>query len=111
MEQKKEKIPWKVVLPFGFILAGWSMLWAVYNNFVPVYLQAGNPVFDAAGSAVTFGFGLTAFTAGLSGPGLRRIMLDSVRDAIALKGEGATYLAVNRAFCDLLGRPEIVHYL
>lgn len=65
MEEKKEKINWKVILPFGFILAGWSMLWAVYNNFVPVYLQAGNPVFDAAGSAVTFGFGLTAFVAGL----------------------------------------------
>jgi maltose/moltooligosaccharide transporter len=65
MEEKKEKLNWKVILPFGFILAGWSMLWAVYNNFVPVYLQAGNPVFDATGSAVTFGFGLTAFAAGL----------------------------------------------
>jgi MFS family permease len=65
MEQKSEKLDWKVILPFGFILAGWSMLWAVYNNFVPVYLQAGNPVFDANGSAVTFGFGLTAFAAGL----------------------------------------------
>jgi|WetSurMetagenome_2_1015567.scaffolds.fasta_scaffold48071_2 maltose/moltooligosaccharide transporter len=65
MQEKKEKLNWKIILPFGFILAGWSMLWAVYNNFVPVYLQAGNPVFDAAGSAVTFGFGLTAFAAGL----------------------------------------------
>jgi len=65
MEEKKEKLNWKIILPFGFMLAGWSMLWAVYNNFVPVYLQAGNPVFDAAGSAVTFGFGLTAFAAGL----------------------------------------------
>lgn len=37
---------------------------------------------------------------------LRRTMLDSVRDAIALKGEDASYLAVNRAFCELLGRPE-----
>lgn len=64
-EEKKDKLDWKVILPFGFILAGWSMLWAVYNNFVPVYLQAGNPVFDATGSAVTFGFGLTAFAAGL----------------------------------------------
>jgi MFS family permease len=65
MEEKKEKLNWKIILPFGFMLAGWSMLWAVYNNFVPVYLQAGNPVFDAAGSAATFGFGLTAFAAGL----------------------------------------------
>jgi MFS family permease len=61
----KEKLPWKIILPFGFLLAGWSSMWAVYNNFVPVFLQAGNPVFDRAGAAVTFGFGLSAFTAGL----------------------------------------------
>jgi maltose/moltooligosaccharide transporter len=61
----KEKLPWRTILPFGFLLAGWSSLWAVYNNFVPVFLQAGNPVFDRAGAAVTFGFGLSAFTAGL----------------------------------------------
>jgi MFS family permease len=61
----KEKLPWRIILPFGFLLAGWSSMWAVYNNFVPVFLQAGNPVFDRAGAAVTFGFGLSAFTAGL----------------------------------------------
>jgi maltose/moltooligosaccharide transporter len=61
----KEKLPWKIILSFGFLLAGWSSLWAVYNNFVPVFLQAGNPVFDRTGAAVTFGFGLSAFTAGL----------------------------------------------
>lgn len=61
----KEKLPWRTILPFGFLLAGWSSLWAVYNNFVPIFLQAGNPVFDKAGTAVTFGFGLSAFTAGL----------------------------------------------
>ncbi len=37
---------------------------------------------------------------------LRRIMLDSVRDAIALKGENGAYLAANHAFCELLGLPE-----
>jgi len=61
----KEKLPWRIILPFGFLLAGWSSLWAVYNNFVPIFLQAGNPAFDSAGTAVTFGFGLTAFAAGL----------------------------------------------
>lgn len=64
-EKVKEKLPWRTILPFGFLLAGWSSLWAVYNNFVPIFLQAGNPVFDKAGTAVTFGFGLSAFTAGL----------------------------------------------
>lgn len=61
----KEKLPWKVIVPFGLLLAGWSALWAVYNNFMPVFLQAGNPVFDKTGTAVTFGFGLSAFTTGL----------------------------------------------
>lgn len=61
----KEKLPWRIIVPFGLLLAGWSSLWAVYNNFLPVFLQAGNPVFDKAGAAVTFGFGLSAFTAGL----------------------------------------------
>jgi maltose/moltooligosaccharide transporter len=65
VEKTKEKLPWRIILPFGFLLAGWSALWAVYNNFVPVFLQAGNPVFDKTGTAVTFGFGLSAFTAGL----------------------------------------------
>jgi maltose/moltooligosaccharide transporter len=65
VEATKEKLPWRIILPFGFLLAGWSALWAVYNNFVPIFLQAGNPVFDKAGTAVTFGFGLSAFTAGL----------------------------------------------
>lgn len=62
---RRERLPWRIILPFGFLLAGWSSLWAVYNNFVPVFLQAGNPVFDKTGTAVTFGFGLSAFTAGL----------------------------------------------
>ena len=37
---------------------------------------------------------------------LRKTMLDSVRDAIAMKGANDAYLCVNRAFCDLLGRAE-----
>ena len=64
-QTKNEKLNWRVILPFGFLLAGWSSLWAVYNNFVPVFLQAGNPDFDRTGAAVTLGFGLSAFAAGL----------------------------------------------
>ncbi len=64
-ESVNKELILKVVLPFGFLLAGWSTLWAVYNNFVPVFLQAGNPVFDKGGAAVTYGFGLSAFAAGL----------------------------------------------
>jgi len=37
---------------------------------------------------------------------LRRTMIDSVRDAIALKDASSVYLAVNRSFRELLGRPE-----
>ncbi|WP_449242281.1 PAS domain S-box protein [Desulfovibrio sp.] len=37
---------------------------------------------------------------------LRRTMIDSVRDAIALKDAESVYLAVNRSFLEMVGRPE-----
>jgi len=46
---KKEKMPWAVILSFGLLFAGWSFAWAIYNNFVPIFLQAGNINFDKAG--------------------------------------------------------------
>jgi len=65
MESKKEKLNINIILPFGLLVAGWSALWAAYNNFLPVFLQAGNPDFDKSGAALTLGFGLSAFYAGL----------------------------------------------
>ena len=32
------------LLGFGFL--GVSLLWVLYNSYVPIFLQAGNPAFD-----------------------------------------------------------------
>ena len=51
------------LLGFGFL--GVSFMWLVYNSYVPVFLQAGNPAFDQTQGATTAGFGLSAAMAGL----------------------------------------------
>lgn len=48
------------LLGFGFL--GVSVLWTIYNAYVPIFLQAGNPEFE--GTAKTLGFGLSAGLAG-----------------------------------------------
>ena len=48
------------LLGFGFL--GVSVIWTLYNAYVPIFLQSGNPEF--AGAAKTFGFGLSAGWAG-----------------------------------------------
>lgn len=59
------KVSLKIVLLFGMMFAGWNIVWAVYNNYMPVFLQAGNPEFDALGVALTRGFGLKPFATGI----------------------------------------------
>jgi MFS family permease len=44
---------------------GIELLWRVYNNFVPLYLKSGDPVFDATQPSPMMGFGLSTFAAGL----------------------------------------------
>jgi MFS family permease len=51
------------LLGFGFL--GVSLVWLVYNSYVPIFLQAGNPAFDQNVGATTVGFGLSAAMAGL----------------------------------------------
>jgi MFS family permease len=51
------------LLGFGFL--GVSLLWVLYNSYVPIFLQAGNPAFDQSQGTVTVGFGLSAGLAGL----------------------------------------------
>ena len=48
------------LLGFGFL--GVSVIWTLYNAYVPIFLQAGNPEFKTA--ARTLGFGLGAGLAG-----------------------------------------------
>ncbi len=55
------KLDYKKTFLIGFGFFGISVLWTLYNSYVPIYLQAGNPTFDAPGEV---GFGLGA---GLTG--------------------------------------------
>lgn len=48
------------LLGFGFL--GVSVIWTLYNAYVPIFLQAGNPEFETA--AKSLGFGLSAGMAG-----------------------------------------------
>jgi maltose/moltooligosaccharide transporter len=51
------------LLGFGFL--GVSLMWVLYNSYVPIFLQAGNPAFDTNQGAVTVGFGLSAALTGV----------------------------------------------
>ena len=55
------KLDYKKTFLIGFGFFGISVMWTLYNAYVPIYLQAGSPTFDAPGEA---GFGLGA---GLTG--------------------------------------------
>jgi MFS family permease len=52
------------LLGCGFL--GVSLLWAVYNAYVPIFLQAGNEAFSQReGNVILYGFGLPAAITGL----------------------------------------------
>jgi maltose/moltooligosaccharide transporter len=51
------------LLGFGFL--GVSLMWVLYNSYVPVFLQAGNPAFEGTQGARTAGFGLSAALTGV----------------------------------------------
>lgn len=59
--QTKHKLNYPRTLLIGFGFFGISILWTLYNAYVPIFLQAGNPRFDAPGET---GFG---FDPGLTG--------------------------------------------
>lgn len=60
----KKPVPYAKSFIVGFGWIGIQMLWPVFNNFVPIFLQAGNPEFErqllAAGREIpqVVGFGL-----------------------------------------------------
>ncbi|MBN1976220.1 MAG: SLC45 family MFS transporter [Anaerolineae bacterium] len=56
------KLNWGFTFLIGFGFFGISVLWTLYNAYVPIYLQAGNPTFDAPGEV---GFGLDSFWTGV----------------------------------------------
>ena len=60
----KLKLDYKKTFLIGFGFFGTSIMWALYNVYVPIYLQAGNPAFDSQLAVQTFGFGLSATLTG-----------------------------------------------
>lgn len=55
------KLDWKKTFFIGFGFFGISVIWQLYNSFVPIFLQAGRPDFEAD----VAGFGLSATTTGV----------------------------------------------
>ncbi len=51
------KLSWRNIIIEATLPAVMEVIWQLYNTYVPVYLQAGNPAFTEAG-ATTVGFGL-----------------------------------------------------
>jgi MFS family permease len=56
------RLDYKRTLLIGFGFFGTSVMWKLYNDYVPIFLQIGNPLFEGGASAQASGFGL--------GPGL-----------------------------------------
>ena len=59
------KLNWGFTFLIGLGFFGIEVLWRLYNNFVPIYLQSGSAAFDATQDAPIMGFGLSTFTSGL----------------------------------------------
>jgi len=51
------KLSWRNIIIAATLPAVMEVIWQLYNTYIPVYLQAGNPAFTDAG-ATTVGFGL-----------------------------------------------------
>lgn len=58
------KLDWKKTFLIGLGYLGISVMWQIYNLFVPLFLQAGDPAFDAQGQITVLGFGLSATWSG-----------------------------------------------
>ncbi|HEC22556.1 MAG TPA: MFS transporter [Chloroflexi bacterium] len=56
------KLDWKKTFLIGFGFFGISVMWQLYDSFVPIFLQSGRP--DFVSSRNVLGFGLTATLTG-----------------------------------------------
>lgn len=59
------RLNWGFTFLIGLGFFGIELLWRLYNNFVPIYLQSGSAAFDATQAAPLMGFGLSTFTSGI----------------------------------------------
>lgn len=59
----QQKLDYRKTFLIGFGFFGTSVMWKLYNDYVPIFLQAGNPAFETATKAAGFGLGaaLTGF--------------------------------------------------
>lgn len=58
----KLKLDYKKTFLIGFGFFGISIMWTLYNTYIPIFLQAGSATFDAPGeTGFGFGAGLTGF--------------------------------------------------
>jgi MFS family permease len=57
------KLNYRKTFLIGFGFFGVSVMWKLYNDYVPIFLQAGNPTFETSTRAAGFGLGaaLTGF--------------------------------------------------
>ena len=51
------KFPFGRTFLLGFGFLGISVVWPIFNQFIPIFLQAGNPAFE--GRTDVMGFGLS----------------------------------------------------
>jgi Na+/melibiose symporter-like transporter len=57
-QEGKVQVKWTAVILAAFLPAVIEVIWFVYNTYIPVFLQAGNPNFALDEAAMIVGFGL-----------------------------------------------------
>ncbi len=62
-QESGPKLDYRKTFLIGFGFFGISVMWKLYNDYVPIFLQAGNPAFQTSTKASGFGLGaaLTGF--------------------------------------------------
>ena len=63
--KKTKDIRWSAVIIAALIPALAQFMWLIYNTYVPLWLQAGNPGFQMPEGMVLKGFGFGAFVTGI----------------------------------------------
>lgn len=61
----EEKLRWKPMILAVLVTASLELIWILHNTYTPIWLQAGNSIFDAGNSSTIPGFGFGAFGTGL----------------------------------------------
>jgi maltose/moltooligosaccharide transporter len=64
MSSNGKYFSWGRVILVSLIVGCTELMWTLYNTYVPIWLQAGNPAFNM-GDTVVIGFGMGAFITGV----------------------------------------------